>query len=542
MRSPPIPGGRLVPFALLVVTVALAHGATVGHGFAPFDDDTYVSANPNVLAGVRAPSVRWALGFEHRGPYFHPLAWLSLMVNRSLLGPEPWGFHLGNVLIHLATAALLALLLERATGRWLPSTLAAALFAVHPLTVEAVGWIAERKTVLSAVFGVGALLAWSAYAERPGPRRMAAALALLAASLLSKPGLNTLPALFLVVDFWPLRRLSPTGAVQEGTPEPLRARTALLEKVPALLLSAALLALAVLSSKDLEYYRNAPPPEGAAMGTGWLAPPAVRLANAFAVVPRYLAAAFWPTGLGILHPYPATAPAWPAVLGVATIAGGSLLAWRLRRAAPWVLAGWGWFLLTLTPFLGLKTGGLWPAWGERFAYFPLMGLCVAVAFSLDALAGAPPARRAAVAALTGVALAALLVACRVQVAHWRSSEALLRRGIAVEPQAAELRVALGRVLLATGRTDEAAGQLEAAAVLAPWSTPAQYLLGDVARSRGAADAAEERYRAALRWDPNDAEALQRIADLLVSVGRPGEARPFRARRFSILRASDPAGR
>ncbi len=534
---PPAPSrARLLAGAAAVAAaVAISHGSALRAGFVAFDDDAYVYQNPQVMAGLTPGSAAWAFGLERRGPYYHPLAWLSLMLDRTLFGPEPWGFHLTNVLLHAGTAILLLLFLARATGRLGPALLATLLFAVHPLTVEAVAWTAERKAVLAAFFGMAAILAYAAHAARPSWKRLSAVTALLAASLLSKPGLNVLPLLLLALDVWPLRRLRLDGAPEAGEPRFPRVtfRAAVLEKVPPALVSAALLAVSLAAAEELEYYGNVPPPPGAATGTGWLAPPAVRVANALASIPRYLAAAAWPSGLAVLHPYPASVPLATVIAGAAVVLAITAAAALAAPRRPWLLAGWLWFLVTLSPFLGLRQAGLWPGWGERFAYVPLVGLAMAAAFGAAEVAERLRPPRGAAFAAAAIPVAALAVACRIQVAHWRDSEALFRRAVAVEPLAAEMHHDLGATLLRQGRLPEGRAEIETAVRLSPWHASAQCALAALLLAEGRARDAEERYREALRWDPNDRGALFGLAELLRRTGRSDEARPFYLRHAAV---------
>jgi len=508
----------------ILAAVALAHGGALGHGFVHFDDDLYVYANPLVLAGPTRQGLRWAFGPGDGATYFHPLTWLSLMVDAALFGGAPWGFHLVNLLLHAAGAFLLFLVLRRATGRAWAALAAALLWAVHPLTVEAVAWVTERKAVLSTALGLAAALAWIA---APAPRTLARrglAAALLAAGLLAKPALVTLPALLILLDGWPPRRPEPSPP---GGPErPRLAPGALvLEAWPLLLVAAAVLVPALLSSARIPLESSVPRPL------------ALRAAQALASLPTYLAAAAWPTDLAVYHPYPAEVGAGALALGLAVLMGGSAAAWAVRRTWPVALAGWGWFLVTLAPYLGLVQNGLWPGWAERFAYLPLMGLCLIGVFGVaDGLARLR-APGAAAPVLLGLALLALAPATRRQVGAWRDSVTLFARATAAEPEAPVLHLNHGVALLDAGRPAEAAHALERAVRLAPRFPNAQAALGLALLQLGRPPEATGHFLAALADQPDHPQALFGCAESLRALGRLQQARPYYWRFLEVA----PAG-
>ncbi len=521
----------------MVAAAALVHGGAVGASFISLDDDIHVYGNSHVMAGITAGGVAWSFRLGGGGTYFHPLTWLSLMLDRTIFGPEPWGFHLVNVLLHAANAVLLLLVLHRATTRLAPSAGAALLFAVHPLGVEAVAWVTERKTLLAAFLGLGAVLAHVAYAARPSLRRLAVVTALLAASLLAKPSFVTMPLLLLAMDVWPLRRLRPEGrsdAEAERFPR-TTLRAALLEKVPLAAACAASLAVSLLSTQEPP---GGPVPASAVSATGFDLPLGLRAANAIASIPRYLAAAAWPAGLSALHPFPVHVPAARAVAGAAIVLAMTAVAVAGWRRSPWFLSGWAWFLAALAPTLGLAQAGLWPGWAERFAYLALIGLAFAASFAVAALAERSRTARIAACAVSGAALVALALAARAQVAFWRDSETLFRHAVEVEPLAPEMHYKLGETLMDAGRLDEAERALAEAVRLAPWQPWAQSRLGALRLRRGLVGEAEAAYREAIRWDPNCPDALIGLARLLREAGRGDEARPFFAR-YAAVRA-DPS--
>jgi len=517
---------RLWPFCLVAaLAVSAAHGRTLSLGFVRFDDKVYVTENAQVLSGLTRESITWAFQLDGRTTYFHPLTWLSLMLDRELFGPGPLGFHAVNLVLHVAVAVLLLVFLAGATGRPWPSLAAVLLFAVHPLTVEGVAWIAERKLMLSSALGMGALVAYLAHARAPSWRRLAGAAALHAASLLAKPGLVILPALLLVLDFWPLRRLrvpGHQGREGEGT-RPLG--SLLFEKLPFAALSAASLAVSVVS------VRSSTEPEATA------APFGVRVANAIVSVPRYLASALWPEGLSVFHLFPKAVPAAQVAGAALAVVAVTALAASAAAPRPWLLAGWLWFLVALSPYLGLEQAGMWPAWADRFAYLGLMGLALAASFEAAEFAGRGRWPRRAAALAGGAAIASLGFATWIQTGHWRDPEALYRRAVDVEPDLAVMRYELGTILAVSGRLDEAIAQLEAAVRIERVYPQAYAQLANAYRVVGRIAEAEAHYRAALDQAPDQPEALYNYADLLRLTGRPDEARPYDERFLRV--AIDP---
>jgi tetratricopeptide (TPR) repeat protein len=373
--------------AVLAACTFAVFAPALDYGFVNFDDGHYVTQTEQVTKGLSLSGAGWAFTTYHTANW-HPLTWLSLQLDATLW-PKPadkplqaFGFHLTNVLLHSASAALLFLALRLLTGAYWRSAAVALLFAVHPLRVESVAWISERKDDLSVFFGLLALWAYADYARRPSVWRYLAVAAAFAASLLSKPMLVTLPFLFLVLDWWPLQRW------------PARRGWLLLEKLP-------LLALVLASS----WFTVAAQREGGAVKTLEAYPVAVRLENAVVSYAAYLVKTVWPARLSPYYPHPrATLPisnvAAACLLLVALTAGAAAL-WR---KAPYLLAGWLWFLGTLVPAIGLvQVGG--QAMADRYSYFPQIGILIAACWGVAALAG-----KQGRVALAGAAVAAVVLA------------------------------------------------------------------------------------------------------------------------------------
>jgi tetratricopeptide (TPR) repeat protein len=410
--TPSIPRHAAAALAVLGLTLAL-HLPVVRHPFVDYDDNLYLTDNATVAAGLTADGVRWAFT-NLESSNWHPLTWLSHMLDVELFGMDPRGHHLVSLLLHGAGAALLFLLLRAAVGRDQPALLAALLFALHPLRVESVAWAAERKDVLAGLLFTLALLAYLRHARRPSPGRYLAVLLLHLAGIMAKPTVVTLPLVLLLLDFWPLGRLR-RAAPQDGTAIPLAAL--LTEKAPLALVSALGGAAALLAQRDAGSLMDL-----AVFGTE------VRLANAPLATVLYLRQTLLPRGLAVFYPLSAhPPPGWQPLLAVLLLLALTVGALRLSRRQPWWLAGWLWFLVTLLPVIGLVQVG-WQAMADRYTYLPSLGLAVAMARTILPGGGAGSRLRVLAAVLMLTLLAA---AARRQLAFWSDNDTLFRRALAV---------------------------------------------------------------------------------------------------------------
>ncbi len=521
----------LAALALAAVTFA-TFAAALRCDFVCYDDPDYVGRNQYVTSGLSVANARWAFT-TFTNSNWHPLTWLSLQLDATMSWPNPLGFHLTNVLFHSANAALAFLALASLTGAFWRSLAAALLFAVHPLRVESVAWVAERKDVLSEFFGLLALVAYARYVHGPSALRYTAVTAAFALSLLCKPMLVTLPCLLLVLDWWPLGR---ARSVADW-------RRLALEKVPLFLLVAASAAVtyrAQLEQSAVASLRQFPLP--------------LRLENAAASYATYSWKTLWPADLACFYPHPiydiqnhGTVPL--VTLGVSmlmlvVVTAGSLI---LRQRAPYLLAGWLWYLGTLVPVIGLvQVGG--QGYADRYTYFPQLGLLVAVCWGVADLAAA----RAALALAAAVAAAiALAVTTQQQLGYWKNSvtlwrhaldvtfptpTALLNLGVSLEeegdiPAATECyrkvltlqpdtvarvrtHTNLANVLFRQMRIPEAIRHLEEANGLAPGNAETLCNLGRMEQARRNFPRAFAYYRDAIERKPDYAQAYVQLASAL----------------------------
>jgi Flp pilus assembly protein TadD len=490
--------GFLISLGLAVLSVGVFCVA-LRNGFVNFDDDLYVTENRQVLAGLTARSLSWAWTTLHAG-YWQPMTWMSLQLDAQLFGRPAWGFHLTNVLWHAADVVLLFWVLRQMTGSTGRSAALAALFAVHPLRVESVAWVSERKDVLSTFFGLLALLAYVDYTRRPGLLRYALVMAALTVGLMAKPMLVTLPAVLLLLDFWPLRRWP-------GLP----LRKLVVEKLPLLAVAVAFAAITVYAQES-----------GRALLTLERVSVPVRLGNAVLAYGWYLGALFWPVGLAPTYPHPGPNLSWLHVAGVALVllAISALAALQARRR-PYLLVGWLWFLGTLVPVVGLLQAGEQP-WADRFTYVPHIGLLLMLVWGGHDLIARRVGRPGRIA-FTGAVVAAWAVASVIQVTRWRDSVTILEHALWVAPDNPVAHNTLGAALLQRDELDEAVKQFREAIRLDPGSVKAQFNLGVAFDRQRRAGEAIEQYQATLRLDPDFAPAHFNLGVQFAGQGRTAEA-------------------
>jgi Tfp pilus assembly protein PilF len=498
---PPLLGAAVFALALLV------YRAAAGFGFVNVDDQTYLTSNAVVQGGLSWEGVRWAFGTMH-GSNWHPLTWLSHMADVSLFGMDAGRHHAVSVLLHAVNGVLLLAWLRQATGSTWRSALVAALFAVHPLHVESVAWVAERKDVLSTLLWLVALIAWTGWVRRRGAWRYGLVVLAFALGLLAKPMVVTLPFVLLLVDAWPLGRMRDLGA---GEPFDLAKGWPLLrEKLPLLALSVASSVVTVIAQREVAISSL----EGIPLGD--------RIANAVVSVAAYLGQTFWPSGLAAFYPHPSVegSPlAWWMVAGSAVLVGAlSAVAFGCRRACPWLPWGWLWFLGTLVPVVGIVQVGV-QARADRYTYIPSIGILVAVSWTVGWLAGASRPRRIVAAVAAGGALVALSVATIAQVETWRSSEALWRHAIAVTDRNWAAWAGLGDALHEAGRFEESVAAGQESLRMNPRNARAWNVVGIGLAQLGRMDEAASSLREAIRLDPRYGEAWYNLG---ISYGVRGD--------------------
>ena len=519
----------LVALCLFAVTLAV-YAPAASFPFVEFDDPGYVRDNPHVAHGLTVDSVRWAFTSASYQYNWHPLTWLSHALDVQLFGLDAGRHHQVNACLHALNAALLFLALRALTGRHWPSALAAALFALHPLRVESVAWVAQRKDVLAGTFFCLTLLAYARHARAPSRGSMAVVALALAAGLMAKPTLVTVPFLLLLLDAWPLGRIAtPSRApTQRGESRDERSsygpfpKNLLVEKLPLFALSLASVALTLAAQSA-----------GGALAVE--IPLAERLANVPLAYLTYLGHALWPSGLAVLYPHPALVePERSRLLaGAGALLVLVLLTWlatRERHRRPWLLVGWCWFLGSLVPMIGLVQVGN-QAHADRYAYLALIGLELALAWSAAELVAAWDVPLGA----AGLGLGALALITEHQLAFWRSSEALFERALAVTEKNFVIENQLGLVL-GERDLDGALRHFEAAAAIRPGFFEAELNAGKARYRKGELRAARAALERAVAARPADGEARLYLAIVLAREGDHARADAELARALEL----DPA--
>jgi tetratricopeptide (TPR) repeat protein len=482
----------------------------VSPNFIALDDSSYIYTNPQVRRGLTPRTALWALTSIEQSNWY-PLRRLSHLVDVSLFGLDARGHHLVSVIWHAAAALLLFLALHRMTGRRWRSFVVAGLFAAHPLQVESVAWAAERSNVLAGFFFALTLLLWTRHARRPSWGRYGAVLCSCALGLMAKPVLMTLPLVLLLLDFWPLGRLSPPGAPPWRIPADLLGRR-LLEKAPLLLLAAATGAVAVLAHRQAD-----------ALSTLEAIPLGTRLGNAALSYWRYVGMMLWPADLAVFYPHPGkNLPFGAALAAGLLLAAVTVLVLRQARPRPWLAVGWLWYAGTLLPMSGIVQFGV-HALADRFVYLPSIGVFLALVWLAAEGLPAPLRRPAVLGPAAAAALAALAAASAVQAGYWRDSETLFSRTLAVTSGNWMIHGNLGTVLVEQGRQEEAIAHYREALRLRPEFPSAHTNLGNAYLRLGRTQEALGHYREAVRLDPANALRHRNLGLALTRAGQGEEA-------------------
>ena len=485
---------------LLIAGVIAVYVRAAGFDFVDYDDPFYVTRNSQVLGGLTWDGVKWACTTMHAGNWF-PLVWLSLMLDRTLLGVGAGGFHLVNVVLHIANILLLFWVLKRYTKAVWTSFFVAALFALHPLHVESVAWITERKDVLSTLFWLLTMLAYLRYVEIPTTKRYVIICVIFALGLMSKSMLVTLPLALLLMDYWPLRRLMPEDAGKGVSIGRL-----LFEKIPLLSLSAASCVMTVIAQKT-----------SGAVAKISIVPFNQRVGNAFVAYCQYLMKMFWPVDLAVFYPHPIKSLAgWKVAVSLAVLLAITIVVILLRRRR-YLLVGWLWYLGTLVPVIGLvQVGG--QALADRYTYVPLTGIFIMLAWA----AGDFVAQRRFGRVLAGVAGSAIIgvlgAMTFVQASYWRDTFSLFTHCAAVTPDNVIVREYMGIGFAEKGDPESALREFEAALRFEPNDIRTLYNIAGMLARQGRIDEAVEYYNRALKLKPGDAGTCVAIASIRAARG------------------------
>jgi Flp pilus assembly protein TadD len=496
---------------LLFIATLAVYWQVGNYEFVNFDDDKYITDNPHVQKGLTRDSVIWAFTATHVSNW-HPLTWLSHMLDFQLYGLNPSGHHLTNVFFHLVNTLLLFLVLKLMTGALWRSGLVAALFAVHPLHVESVVWVAERKDVLSTLFWMLTLWAYLGYTKRPGVKRYLVILLAFALGLMAKPMLVTLPFVLLLLDYWPLKRIelgqSAIGLPAASQPSTIankpgaQAFRLLLEKTPMFVLAAVSSVVTFIVQKS-----------GGAVGALETYPFKIRMANALLSYVIYLKKMIWPQNLAVFYPHPGQSlPMWQAAGAGLLLVVVSIAVIRAGRRYPYLPVGWLWYVGTLVPVIGLVQVGD-QAMADRYTYVSLIGLFIVVAWGVPDVARSWRYGKSALALATGSLLVALMVSTSLQLKHWKNSLTLFDHALSVTDRNYLAHTNFGNALAELGRVDEALFHFTEAVKIRPSFSKAYNNLGNALARQGRDEEAIFHLTRALELEPDFPRAHNNLGNL-----------------------------
>jgi tetratricopeptide (TPR) repeat protein len=495
----------LICILLMSVTFAV-YWPVCNYEFVKYDDDGYVTNNRHIRSGLTWYGVKWVFTSGYASNW-HPVAWLSHMLDLQFFGLSSGAHHLVNVLIHTINTLLLFIVLERATGVLWASAFVAAIFGLHPLHVESVAWVSERKDVLSTFFWLLTMWAYIRYAERPGILRYLAALAFFAIGLMAKPMLVTLPFVMLLLDYWPLNRLQTQDSRLKT-----QATRLLLEKVPFFALSAISSVVTFLVQKS-----------GGAVSPVEVIDVKSRIGNTVVSYVGYIQKMIWPVRLAVFYPHPGgRLTILQIAIAALILTAVTVMIFRLARGRKYIFVGWLWYLGTLVPVIGLVQVGT-QAMADRYTYIPLTGLFIIIAWGVRSLVAGRFYLKV-VSVLSAVAiLSAAAVCTRMQLKYWQNSIVLFERALAVSGDNYFIHTNYGYALKGAGRTDEAIREFIRSAQLNPNQAGMHCNLATVLKEAGRIDEAVEQFNIALALKPDSAQIYNNVGNILVSLGRVDEA-------------------
>ena len=440
MKKPSLPQNNSIPYYkshpdliicfLIVILIFITYTQTLGFDFVW--DDIRISQNPNIDAGITAEGIKWAFKLRNGLTYWHPFSWISHMLDIQIFGMNPAGHHLSNILIHAANCLLLFTLLRLMTGSLWRSTLVTTLFALHPLNVESVAWIAERKNVLSTFWGLLTILSYYRYTQQKGKYIYPVVILLFSMSLLTKPMLITLPIILLLLDFWPLKRYKTKRTGQDSAQGSNRYHflgsdakilsILFLEKVPLLVCSYLSYRMTSISMAEIA-------PNKSLFVSTHSVPLLLRIENIFVSLVNYLRDLFLPINLGCFYPMPDTLPLWEVIVSLALLIAITFLVIRFYPKRPNLLIGWFWFCISIAPVSGIIRIGAYPARADRFTYFPFIGLFIILSWGIYDLLGKRPKIKFLI--ITLIISIYCMTLTMHQMQYWKNEVSLYSRAIKV---------------------------------------------------------------------------------------------------------------
>jgi Tfp pilus assembly protein PilF len=474
-----------------------------GHDFVTIDDNVYVTSNSHVNSGLTAKSIRWAFTTV-KAEFWHPLTWLSLMADTQIFGGRPGGYHLTNLLLHIINTLLLFFFLSKATGKLWQSGFAASLFALHPLHVESVAWIAQRKDVLSTLFWLLTLWHYARFIEQPGRSRYGWVLVFFILGLMSKPMLLTLPFTLLLLDYWPFGRFQYEGSLRSFMHA---AWPYIREKLPFFCIAAAATIVTYMAQKY-----------GGGLDSLNPYPLSDRMANALISYCTYIWKMIWPQNLAFFYPFSVNLPIWQTMAASVALGLVTALVLKLIKDQPYIIVGWMWYLGTLVPVIGLvKIGDF--AMADRYTYIPLIGLFIILAWGLPELVRKWRYQAVALSLAAILVISSLAAVTWIQTRYWSNSITLYTHALQVTRNNFLAHYALGDILAGKGKMDQASSHFAEAVKIRPDKATLQNELGRALASQGRFDEAIPHLIQALKIKPNKAEAHYNAGLALAAQGQ-----------------------
>jgi len=495
----------------LVLLIFCVYSQVKEHSFIDYDDDRYVTENSNVKKGLTKESIIWAFKSTFASNW-HPLTWLSHMMDFRLYGMNSGAHHLINVFLHILNTLLLFLVFRRMTGEIWKSCFVAALFALHPLHVESVAWVAERKDVLSTFFWMLTMWSYTLYVERPVRGMYFLSLLFFVLGLMSKPMLVTLPFVLLLLDYWPLRRFQ--FRYQDGsrnTQKKSLTISLIREKTPFFILSAASCVVTFLVQK-----------KGGAIGSLDVFNLKVRIANTIVSYSEYIGKMFWPVKLSVFYPHPGILSVWKIIAACFLLVSISFLAIKYSRKYPWLAVGWLWYLGTLVPVIGFIQIGT-QAMADRYTYIPLIGLFIMIAWGFPEVLSKWRYKRITIIPIAVAVLSILAVTTWFQARYWKDGITLFEHALEVTENNYVVHNNLGFALKEEGRVTEAVENYLAALRINPDFEMAHLNIGVILAGRGDNEAAIKHYKEALRIKPDFITAYINLGNARLRQGRIADA-------------------
>jgi len=497
----------LTIYLLLILTIIAVYWQVKNFDFVNFDDPVYVTANPEVQSGLTIDGITWAFTTFCAGNW-HPLTWLSHMLDCELYGLNPMGHHWTSLQIHLTNTLLLFFILQYMTGALWQSAFVAALFALHPLHIESVAWVSERKDVLSTFFGMLTILAYIRYVKKRNSFRYFLVFILLSLGLMAKPMLVTLPFLLLLLDFWPLERLKYYSHHQSSGFQSLNLSRLIWEKVPLFIPVVISSVLTILAQKEV-----------GALYTFEALPVKVRIANAFVSYAGYIIKTVWPQNLAVFYPHTlGISSLWYVFLAVFAIAGVSFFSIRSFKQHPYVAVGWFWYLGTLIPVIGLIQVGA-QSMADRYTYIPLTGLFIIVAWAIPDLLKKWHLNKIIIAVFAIILISAFSMRSYFQIGHWKNSAAVFENAIKITNYNWLACNNLGLALMCNGKAEEAVFYFKKALQIRPDFLKTLDNLGVALFQLGKLEEALSYYSKALEIDPEHAQIHKHTAMILATQGK-----------------------